>query len=207
MSIQNNQFATFKAQLDQTIAQSGMTFNPSIDCRNDLVNFYGYTRSQVNAMSDDELFHIMDQIEDQEEGYSEPEYNLINIPCNSCKHPQMLEVDFSDWNDCYSLQCPECKREREIHYTVYDAILEEYMEAEQQPEPIQETVTPVKAEIDTRLLDDIDFSVRTYNCLKRAGYDTVQQVKDASYVDMCRVRNLGRNSLNEIQEKLNITFE
>jgi hypothetical protein len=69
----------------------------------------------------------MDKIEDQENGYTEPEHNLVNIPCTCCKHPQMYETDYSDWNDKYTLQCPVCNHESEIHYTVYDAILESQM--------------------------------------------------------------------------------
>ncbi len=45
-------------------------------------------------------------------------------------------------------------------------------------------------------------SVRSYNCLKRAGINTVQELTDKSMADMMNVRNLGRKSLEEIEQKL-----
>ncbi|GGH85316.1 hypothetical protein GCM10007096_30420 [Pullulanibacillus pueri] len=43
---------------------------------------------------------------------------------------------------------------------------------------------------------------RSYNCLKRAGINTVQELTQKSEEDMMKVRNLGRKSLEEVQEKL-----
>jgi DNA-directed RNA polymerase subunit alpha len=47
-------------------------------------------------------------------------------------------------------------------------------------------------------LDELNLSVRTYNCLKRAGIDTVENLCDMTAEDMMRVRNLGRKSLEEV---------
>jgi len=44
--------------------------------------------------------------------------------------------------------------------------------------------------------------VRSYNCLKRAGINTVQELITKTEEDMMKVRNLGRKSLEEVQEKL-----
>ncbi|GGI00988.1 DNA-directed RNA polymerase subunit alpha [Mammaliicoccus vitulinus] len=47
-----------------------------------------------------------------------------------------------------------------------------------------------------------DLSVRSYNCLKRAGINSVQELADKSEADMMKVRNLGRKSLEEVKYKL-----
>ena len=51
-------------------------------------------------------------------------------------------------------------------------------------------------------IDELDLSVRSYNCLKRAGLNTVAELTAKSEEDMIKVRNLGRKSLKEIKEKL-----
>jgi DNA-directed RNA polymerase subunit alpha len=50
--------------------------------------------------------------------------------------------------------------------------------------------------------EEVDLSVRSYNCLKRAGINTVQELITKTEEDMMKVRNLGRKSLEEVQEKL-----
>lgn len=51
-------------------------------------------------------------------------------------------------------------------------------------------------------IEELDLSVRSYNCLKRAGINTVSELTQKSEEDMMKVRNLGRKSLEEVQEKL-----
>ena len=51
-------------------------------------------------------------------------------------------------------------------------------------------------------IEELDLSVRSYNCLKRAGINTVQELANKSEEDMMKVRNLGKTSLEEVQEKL-----
>ncbi|WP_408008956.1 DNA-directed RNA polymerase subunit alpha [Pseudalkalibacillus sp. A8] len=51
-------------------------------------------------------------------------------------------------------------------------------------------------------IEELDLSVRSYNCLKRAGINTVQELTQKSEEDMMKVRNLGKKSLEEVQEKL-----
>lgn len=52
-------------------------------------------------------------------------------------------------------------------------------------------------------IEDLDLSVRSYNCLKRAGITTVDELTDKTENEMNRVKNLGKKSLKEIKEKLN----
>ncbi|GIO28751.1 DNA-directed RNA polymerase subunit alpha [Ornithinibacillus bavariensis] len=51
-------------------------------------------------------------------------------------------------------------------------------------------------------IEELDLSVRSYNCLKRAGINTVQELSNKSEEDMMKVRNLGRKSLEEVKVKL-----
>ena len=51
-------------------------------------------------------------------------------------------------------------------------------------------------------IEDLDLSVRSYNCLKRAGISTVLELTEKSEDDMMKVKNLGKKSLKEIKEKL-----
>ena len=52
-------------------------------------------------------------------------------------------------------------------------------------------------------IEDLDLSVRSFNCLKRAGINTVEDLINKSEEDMMKVRNLGRKSLEEVIQKLN----
>ena len=51
-------------------------------------------------------------------------------------------------------------------------------------------------------IEDLDLSVRSYNCLKRAGINTVDELVQRDEDEMMKVRNLGRKSLEEVQQKL-----
>ena len=75
-------------------------------------------------------------------------------------------------------------------------------------EKASETDYMVEAEDDTQnrklemTIDELDLTVRSYNCLKRAGINTVLQLSEKTEEDMIKVRNLGRKSFKEIKEKL-----
>ncbi|UUX32845.1 DNA-directed RNA polymerase subunit alpha [Fundicoccus culcitae] len=51
-------------------------------------------------------------------------------------------------------------------------------------------------------IEELDLSVRSYNCLKRAGINTIQELTNKSEAEMIKVRNLGRKSLEEVKQKL-----
>ena len=60
------------------------------------------------------------------------------------------------------------------------------------------------------MIEDLDLSVRSYNCLKRAGIQTVEELTMKTEEEMMRVRNLGKKSLKEVKEKiydLGLTFK
>ncbi len=51
-------------------------------------------------------------------------------------------------------------------------------------------------------IEELDLSVRSYNCLKRAGINTIEELIKKNEEEMMKVRNLGRKSLEEVQQKL-----
>ncbi len=51
-------------------------------------------------------------------------------------------------------------------------------------------------------IDELDLSVRSYNCLKRAGINSVQELANLDETDLMRVRNLGKKSMEEVRQKL-----
>jgi len=51
-------------------------------------------------------------------------------------------------------------------------------------------------------IEELDLSVRAYNCLKRAGINTIGELVQRNQEDMMKVRNLGRKSLEEVEQKL-----
>ena len=51
-------------------------------------------------------------------------------------------------------------------------------------------------------IDDLDLSVRAYNCLKRAGIQTLKNLVDKSENEMMKIRNLGKKSLKEVMDKV-----
>jgi DNA-directed RNA polymerase subunit alpha len=75
-------------------------------------------------------------------------------------------------------------------------------------ESITDEVTMVEKEEEKKdkllelTIEELDLSVRSYNCLKRAGINTAQELIQKTEEDMMKVRNLGKKSLEEVQEKL-----
>ena len=53
-----------------------------------------------------------------------------------------------------------------------------------------------------KTIEELEFSVRSFNCLKRAGINTVGDLVNKSPEEMMRVRNLGKKSLEEVISKL-----
>ena len=51
-------------------------------------------------------------------------------------------------------------------------------------------------------IEEIEFSVRAYNCLKRAGINTMQDLIDKKEVEVTKIRNLGKKSLKEVLDKV-----
>ena len=68
---------------------------------------------------------------------------------------------------------------------------------------IEKDVAPVEEnKYENFAIEELDLSVRSYNCLKRAGIQTVLELTERTEEDMMKVKNLGKKSLKEIKEKL-----
>ncbi len=66
---------------------------------------------------------------------------------------------------------------------------------------IEKTEDPKVKALETSI-EDLDFSVRAYNCLKRANIHTLQDLVNKSESDMMKIRNLGKKSLKEVLDKI-----
>ncbi len=69
-------------------------------------------------------------------------------------------------------------------------------------EIIEEEVVEEEDEVYDMTIEELDFSVRSYNCLKRAGVNTVGDLLSKSEDGLMNIRNLGKKSLKEIKQKL-----
>ena len=65
-----------------------------------------------------------------------------------------------------------------------------------------ESKETIKEKVLEMTIEDLDLSVRSFNCLKRAGIDTVEDLTNRTEADMIKVRNLGKKSLEEVIQKL-----
>ncbi|MCB9498998.1 MAG: DNA-directed RNA polymerase subunit alpha [Erysipelotrichaceae bacterium] len=66
----------------------------------------------------------------------------------------------------------------------------------------KDPVAPKEETFDNLSIEDLDLSVRSYNCLKRAGIANVLELTQKSELEMMKVRNLGKKSLKEVKDKL-----
>ncbi|MBM6766234.1 DNA-directed RNA polymerase subunit alpha [Faecalicoccus pleomorphus] len=83
------------------------------------------------------------------------------------------------------------------------AILKDIDEAKL--EHIDETENEVEEDtnsIQHKMIEDLELSVRSYNCLKRAGITTVEELTQKTEEEMIHVRNLGKKSLKEVKDKI-----
>lgn len=84
------------------------------------------------------------------------------------------------------------------HLNIFVGLTDEAQNAEIMVEKEEDT----KEKVLEMTIEELDLSVRSYNCLKRAGINTVQELANKTEEDMMKVRNLGRKSLEEVKHKL-----
>ncbi|UOR10583.1 DNA-directed RNA polymerase subunit alpha [Halobacillus amylolyticus] len=84
------------------------------------------------------------------------------------------------------------------HLNIFVGLTDEAQKAEIMVEKEEDQ----KEKVLEMTIEELDLSVRSYNCLKRAGINTVQELANKSEDDMMKVRNLGRKSLEEVKHKL-----
>ena len=68
--------------------------------------------------------------------------------------------------------------------------------------PETDSVDEASFTLDKTTIEDLDLSVRSFNCLKRAGINTMADLVDKTEDEMMKVRNLGRKSLEEVKKKM-----
>ena len=81
-------------------------------------------------------------------------------------------------------------------------MFDELCENAKRAEVMIETVHDEKEKVLEMNIEELELSVRSYNCLKRAGINTVEELCNRTSEDMMKVRNLGRKSLEEVLSKL-----
>jgi len=84
------------------------------------------------------------------------------------------------------------------HLNIFISLTDEAQNAEIMVEKEEDQ----KEKVLEMTIEELDLSVRSYNCLKRAGINTVQELSHKTEEDMMKVRNLGRKSLDEVKSKL-----
>src|SRR5699024_11452872 len=84
------------------------------------------------------------------------------------------------------------------HLNIFVSLTEEAQDAEIMVEKEEDQ----KEKVLEMTIEELDLSVRSYNCLKRAGINTVQELTTKSEEDKMKVRNLGSKSLDEVKKKL-----
>jgi DNA-directed RNA polymerase subunit alpha len=75
-------------------------------------------------------------------------------------------------------------------------------ESAKNAEILVEKEVGTKEKVLEQAIEELDLSVRSYNCLKRAGINTVEDLASKTEDDMMKVRNLGRKSLEEVLNKM-----
>ena len=85
------------------------------------------------------------------------------------------------------------------HLDIVSGINDEVL---QMDEVLKEGNTEQPSKGQQMMIEDLDLSVRSYNCLKRAGIQTVDELTQKTEDEMMRVRNLGKKSLKEVKDKL-----
>jgi len=80
-----------------------------------------------------------------------------------------------------------------------------FIQFEEKPEPVEEAVEVRQDAVLEHLnksVDELELSVRSYNCLKNANIRTIGELVTKSEAEMLKTKNFGRKSLNEIKEIL-----
>lgn len=69
-------------------------------------------------------------------------------------------------------------------------------------EEVVEEIIETENKIEDMKIEELDFTVRSYNCLKKAGVNTISDLTSMTYTELLKIKNLGRKSLNEIIDKM-----
>jgi len=116
---------------------------------------------------------------------------ILELCKRFCDAPEYQEPDFDDLLDFGSIELDDL----EDVDTDDEMPIMGQLEAGPVPEASFEEICQMK-------IEELDLSVRAYNCLKRAGIDNIREIVDLGYDKLSTVRNLGKIYLDEILLKL-----
>ena len=153
--------------------EKGITFEPSVDLRKDLIAFYDYTMETVLNMSDDEVYDFFDRLE---YGIDEEEESTYPIQCYKCKHDGLKCVGYDDSADIsnhYKMECPKCKDITHIHECSMDSIMEYAEFKKQLCNEIKEVVKTSGAWHFFRSYKRNDFNIKEYT----NGWEFIQEIE------------------------------
>lgn len=90
---------------------------------------------------------------------------------------------------------------------IVDQHMNAFMSLADEEEPAEDTSIFATGEVEDnteldKQIEDLDLSVRSYNCLKRAGIHSVRQLVEFSENDLLNIRNFGVKSIEEVKDKL-----
>ena len=117
------------------------------------------------------------------------------------QHTDYDKLSFEVWTDGSILPDEAISLGAKVlskHLSLFINLTEEVAEVE----ILDEKEEDDKAKVLEMTVEELDLSVRSYNCLKRAGINSVEELIQRTEEDMMKVRNLGKKSLEEVRRKL-----
>ncbi|OQB22335.1 MAG: DNA-directed RNA polymerase subunit alpha [Firmicutes bacterium ADurb.Bin182] len=128
----------------------------------------------------------------------------VNFTVDNTRVGQITDYDkltLEVWTDA-SVKPDEATSTAAKYLKEHLTLFEELTEHVQGVEILSEKEEDKQDKILEMTIEELDLSVRSYNCLKRAGINTVDELIQRDEEEMMKVRNLGRKSLEEVQQKL-----
>lgn len=86
------------------------------------------------------------------------------------------------------------------HFVILNNLDESFATVTEDELPVEDEY---RQDLQHKLIEDLELSVRSYNCLKRAGITTLEELTQKTEYEMMHVRNLGKKSLQEVKDKIN----
>ncbi|MBP1084112.1 DNA-directed RNA polymerase subunit alpha [Bacillus capparidis] len=157
----------------------------------------GYTRADANKRDDQPIGVI--PIDSIFTPVSRVSYQVENTRVGQIANYDKLTLDV--WTDGSTGPKEAIALGSKIlteHLNIFVGLTDEAQHAEIMVEKEEDQ----KEKVLEMTIEELDLSVRSYNCLKRAGINTVQELANKTEEDMMKVRNLGRKSLEEVKAKL-----
>ena len=143
-----------------------------------------------------------------------PHTTQLKLPATSSEMDHALDIiGMENWEEleicCVDCAVPTLKKAIDEAVSLAAKVLSEHLslfidlsENAKTAEVMVEKEDNEKEKVLEMNIDELELSVRSYNCLKRAGINTVEELCNRTPEDMMKVRNLGRKSLEEVLAKL-----